>query len=78
MEQSCERAVKIGLSALAFTDHLDFTGWQVDASDISGGSQHFKAFTTPENTLVPPLLVLNLWESEEHSAAALIFSEAGS
>lgn len=27
MEQACRRAVEIGLPAVAFTEHLDFTAW---------------------------------------------------
>jgi len=26
----CRRALKIGLPALAFTEHLDLTGWVID------------------------------------------------
>ncbi|HEY1178859.1 MAG TPA: PHP domain-containing protein [Phytomonospora sp.] len=29
MERTCARAVEIGLPAVAFTEHLDFTGWEV-------------------------------------------------
>ena len=29
MEQSCARAVEIGLPAVAFTEHLDHTVWRV-------------------------------------------------
>ena len=30
MEEMCRRALKIGLPALAFTEHLDLTGWVID------------------------------------------------
>jgi histidinol-phosphatase (PHP family) len=29
MEQTCARAVQLGLRSVAFTDHADFTGWSV-------------------------------------------------
>jgi histidinol-phosphatase (PHP family) len=43
MEAMCRRALKIGLPALAFTEHLDFTGWVIRpggstrSSSSSGG-----------------------------------------
>ena len=30
MEDSCRRAVEVGLPAIAFTEHVDFTGWGAD------------------------------------------------
>jgi histidinol-phosphatase (PHP family) len=30
MEQSCARAIEIGLPAIAFTEHLDHTVWRID------------------------------------------------
>ena len=30
----CRRALKIGLPALAFTEHLDLTGWVIDPEDL--------------------------------------------
>jgi hypothetical protein len=32
----CRRALRIGLPALAFTEHLDLTGWVVDPADLLG------------------------------------------
>lgn len=34
MEEMCRRAVQIGLPALAFTEHLDLTGWDIEAEDL--------------------------------------------
>jgi hypothetical protein len=34
MEAMCRRALKIGLPALAFTEHLDLTGWVIDPEDL--------------------------------------------
>jgi histidinol-phosphatase (PHP family) len=31
MRRSCARAVELGLSAIAFTEHADFTPWTIDA-----------------------------------------------
>lgn len=37
MERSCAEAVRIGLPAIAFTEHLDHTVWRVDLDDIDDG-----------------------------------------
>jgi histidinol-phosphatase (PHP family) len=34
MEAMCHRAVKMGLPALAFTEHLDITGWAIGQEDL--------------------------------------------
>ena len=34
MERTCARAVRIGLPALVFTEHLDLTGWQASPEDF--------------------------------------------
>ncbi len=34
MVQTCARALKVGLRVIAFTEHLDFTGWTVDPADF--------------------------------------------
>ena len=34
MEAMCRRAVAIGLPALAFTEHLDLTGWSIEPEDL--------------------------------------------
>ncbi len=34
MQAMCRRALKIGLPALAFTEHLDLTGWIIDQDDL--------------------------------------------
>jgi histidinol-phosphatase (PHP family) len=36
MEDSCRRAVEIGLPAIAFTEHVDFTGWGAGDHPPSG------------------------------------------
>ena len=51
MERTCERAVKIGLPVVIFTEHLDFTGWQIDAADVM---EHLRPLIGPTGTLAPP------------------------
>lgn len=36
MEDSCRRAVEVGLPAIAFTEHVDFTGWGAEDRPPSG------------------------------------------
>ena len=36
MERTCARAVRIGLPALAFTEHFDPRGWSIDPQDLLG------------------------------------------
>jgi histidinol-phosphatase (PHP family) len=37
MEKTCERAVELGLPAVAFTEHVDFTAWGVQDKPPAGG-----------------------------------------
>jgi histidinol-phosphatase (PHP family) len=53
MERTCQRAIKIGLPAVAFTEHLDLTGWHIEASDVL---EHLRPLVTPDGMLVPPAL----------------------
>lgn len=53
MERTCSRAVKIGLPAVIFTEHLDFTGWTIDAVDVM---ENQIPLITPGGTLEPPPL----------------------
>jgi histidinol-phosphatase (PHP family) len=58
MRQTCARAVAMGLPAVAFTEHADYTTSMVLAGDLEA-NEHLKAFATPEGTLVPPELNLD-------------------
>jgi histidinol-phosphatase (PHP family) len=58
MERTCARAVDLGLPAVAFTEHADYTTWIVLASDLDE-HQHLTAFTTPDGSLTPPKLDLD-------------------
>jgi histidinol-phosphatase (PHP family) len=53
MVRSCEKAVDLGLPAIAFTEHLDHTVWTV-ALDGLHASDHLAALATPEGLLTPP------------------------
>ena len=37
---------------MAFTDHLDLMGWQVEPSDLVG-YEHFRPFVAPDGLLAP-------------------------
>jgi histidinol-phosphatase (PHP family) len=55
MERTCARAVAMGLPALAFTEHADYTTWTV----LAGGrdvDDDLVALITPEGTVTPPPL----------------------
>jgi histidinol-phosphatase (PHP family) len=52
MTETCARAVELGLESVAFTDHLDYTPWEVDLDELEGlGS--FTAYIVG-TTLTPP------------------------
>lgn len=40
MEQTCRRAVEVGLPAVAFTEHVDFTEWGADDHPAQHGHGH--------------------------------------
>ena len=63
MEAMCRRALKIGLPALAFTEHLDLTGWVIDPEDLL---DHLRALVDDNGLLIPePLDVAGYLESVE-------------
>ena len=53
MRRTCERAVRIGLPTVIFTEHLDFDGWRVDPADVPDQEQ---SLITADGRLVPPPL----------------------
>ena len=53
MEGSCERAVELGLPAIAFTEHLDHTAWTVELEGAHR-SEHLAALASPAGLLTPP------------------------
>lgn len=56
MERTCARAVGMGLPAVAFTEHADYTTWTLTPSDIH---EDLQGLVAPDGTLVPPALDLN-------------------
>jgi histidinol-phosphatase (PHP family) len=57
MERTCARAVAIGLPAVAFTEHADYTPWAVLDSGRDA-DEHLIALATPEGLLTPPQLAV--------------------
>ena len=53
MQRTCERALKIGLPAVVFTEHLDFDGWEIGPQDTIDAIRHL---ITPEGILDVPTL----------------------
>jgi hypothetical protein len=63
MEAMCRRALKIGLPALAFTEHLDLTGWVIDPEDLL---DHLRPLVGDNGLLIPePLDVAGYLDSVE-------------
>jgi histidinol-phosphatase (PHP family) len=58
MERTCARALDLGLPAVAFTEHADYTAWTVLAGELDD-HEHLKAFVTSDGTLAPPALDLD-------------------
>ena len=53
MEGTCARAVALGLPAIAFTEHLDHTVWQLPP-DSPLPTAHVAALAGPGGSLTPP------------------------
>lgn len=53
MEQTCARAIEIGLPAIAFTEHLDHTVWRIDLEGAYA-MDHLTAIADPDGMLTPP------------------------
>jgi histidinol-phosphatase (PHP family) len=60
MEQTCARAVAMGLPAVAFTEHADYTPWTAPRSGPDA-DHHLDSLATPEGTLTPPELDLSAY-----------------
>jgi histidinol-phosphatase (PHP family) len=58
MQRTCERALKLGLPAVAFTEHADYTRWTVVAGALDE-YDHLKGLATPGGQLTPPALDLS-------------------
>ncbi|GIE78101.1 histidinol-phosphatase [Actinoplanes philippinensis] len=55
MEASCARAIRVGLPAVAFTEHLDFTVW-TGVEPAPDAPAKVTGLITEDGTLTPPLL----------------------
>jgi histidinol-phosphatase (PHP family) len=53
MEQTCVRAVQLGLPVLVFTEHLDFATWTVDSADFR---EEARKLIGPDGVIRPPVL----------------------
>ncbi|MGH2399767.1 MAG: PHP domain-containing protein, partial [bacterium] len=58
MERTCARAIDMGLPAVAFTEHVDYTSSMIQAGDLDE-YEHLQPFTTLDGTLTPPTIDLN-------------------
>jgi histidinol-phosphatase (PHP family) len=57
MERTCRRAIELGLPAVAFTEHADYTRWTVVEGSLDGFDE-LKPLVA-DGTLVPPPLDLD-------------------
>jgi histidinol-phosphatase (PHP family) len=53
MERTCARAVELGLPAVAFTEHVDHTTWEVVDPERH---PHLRAIAGPDHMLAPPAM----------------------
>jgi len=67
MEATCERAVRIGLPALAFTEHADFTPWPVGPGDEL--PQQWRSLVSDGLLVPPPLDLAGYRQCLEHCRA---------
>jgi histidinol-phosphatase (PHP family) len=58
MQAMCRRALKIGLPALAFTEHLDLTGWVIEQDDLP---DHLRPLVGDNGLLIPDPLDLSAY-----------------
>ncbi len=56
MERTCARAVEMGLPAVAFTEHVDFTTWAVTAGDFE---EPLRTLVTQDGYFTPPEMDLD-------------------
>ena len=55
MERTCARAVHLGLPAVAFTEHVDYSRWTVDQVVLQQSPLR-RELTGPDGVLFPPEL----------------------
>lgn len=69
MRGSCERAVALGLGAIAFTEHLDHTAWTVAEQDRAHPAAHLAAHMAGATFTPPPLDVAGYFAELERCRA---------
>src|SRR3954452_14889360 len=52
MEQTCARALELGLPAVAFNEHVDHTVWRLEPAHVDEGA-HLLACTSPDGLVTP-------------------------
>ena len=57
MERTCERAAAMGLPAVAFTEHADYTPWTVPAG-VQKTAKYLRAHADADGQLRPPALAV--------------------
>src|SRR6202522_3533657 len=60
MEGTCQRAVEIGLPAVAFTEHADFTPWSLGPDLLELVPDDWQSLGS-DGVLTPPPLELNVY-----------------
>jgi len=58
MKRTCARALKIGLTTLIFTEHLDFTGWTAAPEDFL---EHQRHLIGNDGLMQPPVMAFEAY-----------------
>jgi histidinol-phosphatase (PHP family) len=58
MERSCSRAVELGLTSIAFTEHADHTRWVIEPEVAAGLNPVHAAMVGPDGRFNPPPLAV--------------------
>jgi histidinol-phosphatase (PHP family) len=53
MAATCARAVQLGLSAVAFTEHADHVTWTLRPGELDNNA-HLRRLLNDDGTLTPP------------------------
>jgi len=56
MAAACSRAVELGISTIVFTDHADFTPWELPPELVDQVPERLRSYVREPATLVPPRL----------------------
>jgi hypothetical protein len=80
MEQTCARAVDLGLPSIAFTDHCDFTRWQLDPPPPTpppGSRENDWLHHQRDGWLVPPPLDVDGYLATEYRTVLATLARSG-